>query len=683
MRKLTRLAGALLLTLAAAPAAWAQEPSEQDLQARREIRERILRKVDERLASEVKRIHDEVARLLDEELGLAQGKGETPIPATAAADAEARRERIRKHMESVRRAIDGTHPGEVRERLEEAHKAAEELRRQAAARAHEAAARAHEEAAAAKRGAEAKTGHEVPPAGAATKPAGKSPWLGVQLGQPEAESDEDEAAGVPIAALVPGGPAAQAGLKEGDVIVKIGTQAVKDAPALIEAVTSHKVGAKVQVTFQRGDQERTLTVTLGARPSPLDEASDEPADEDADEEAEEHPAEKPAAVAPPAEHPAGASPHHRTAGGGQVLISFDDAKAGTLPDAVACFVTGRGPAGQWEIKADPSAPSAPNVLAQTSTDDTDYRFPVLVCKDHVFADIDLAVKFKAVSGKVDQAAGLVFRLRDANNYYVVRANSLENNLRLYKVEDGRRRQFAGADFEVKSGVWHDLRVSVKGDRFEVWLDGTSRIKAQDGTFDKGLCGLWTKADSVTYFDDIKIGYSSPTPGAAAAAAPAEKPAPKAPAVAKQPDADEDEDAEEAMEEEEEESGDEPSAELHDAFDAALKLHTEKKFKEAIAGFKQVVAGAKGSSLGVTAEYNVACGYALLGKKDEAFSWLERAVDHGFIRAAEIRTDEDFAGIRNDPRFEQILKKAEGARSRFFNEPEDEDTDEPETQEKHK
>src|SRR5215471_14706803 len=153
----------------------------------------------------------------------------------------------------------------------------------------------------------------------------------------------------------------------------------------------------------------------------------------------------------------------------------------------------------------PYAPSKPNVVAQTSTDKTDYRFPLLIADDGSFQDLDLRVKFKAVSGEVDRAGGLVFRLKDANNYYIVRANALEDNYRLYHVIEGKRRQFAGANFKVTSGEWHELRVECVGNKIICYYDGAKKIEATDDTFkDGGKIGLWTKADSVTYFDDLKV-----------------------------------------------------------------------------------------------------------------------------------------------------------------------------------
>jgi hypothetical protein len=166
--------------------------------------------------------------------------------------------------------------------------------------------------------------------------------------------------------------------------------------------------------------------------------------------------------------------------------------------------TGQGSEGKWVVMADATAPSKPNVVAQTSTEKTDYRFPLLISDEESFKDLELSVKFKAVGGEVDRAAGLVFRLKDANNYYIVRANALEDNYRLYHVINGSRRQFAGANFKVTSGEWHELKVECAGNKIICYYDGVKKIEAKDDTFkETGKIGLWTKADSVTYFDDLK------------------------------------------------------------------------------------------------------------------------------------------------------------------------------------
>lgn len=192
------------------------------------------------------------------------------------------------------------------------------------------------------------------------------------------------------------------------------------------------------------------------------------------------------------------------AAGQQLVYSFDSDSAGRLPQKFHSALTGSGVESKWVVMADPTAPSRPNVIAQTSTDKTDYRFPLLIADEGSFRDLDLSVQFKAVSGGIDRAGGLVFRLRDPNNYYIVRANALENNYRLYHVVNGRRSQFAGANLKVTSGEWHALRLEVVGNKITCYYDGKKKIEATDDTFkDAGKIGLWTKADSVTYFDDLK------------------------------------------------------------------------------------------------------------------------------------------------------------------------------------
>ncbi len=214
------------------------------------------------------------------------------------------------------------------------------------------------------------------------------------------------------------------------------------------------------------------------------------------EEGEEGPA-TPAAVA--AEKPAPQQP-----AGKQFVYNFDSDTPGQLPTKFHGAKTGGGAQEKWVVSTDPTAPSKPNVVTQTSTDQTDYRFPLLISDEGSFQDLDLSVKFKAVSGNIDRAGGLVFRLKDPNNYYIVRANALENNYRLYHVVNGRRSQFAGANFKVTSGEWHELRVEAAGNKITCYYDGNKKIEATDDTFrDAGKMGLWTKADSVTSFDDLK------------------------------------------------------------------------------------------------------------------------------------------------------------------------------------
>jgi hypothetical protein len=194
-------------------------------------------------------------------------------------------------------------------------------------------------------------------------------------------------------------------------------------------------------------------------------------------------------------------------------FAFDDQKAGEPPKGMTCALTGKGRPGSWKVLADKTAPSAPNVLAQTDDDSTGYRFPVCVAVAPSAVDVDLSVRFKPVAGSGDQAAGLVWRYRDADNYYIVRANALENNVVLYKVESGRRTDLPlkgegrtyGKRATVPSGAWSTLAVNVRQSRFEVLFNGAKLYVVEDSTFTgPGRVGVWTKADSVTYFDDLNV-----------------------------------------------------------------------------------------------------------------------------------------------------------------------------------
>ena len=196
-------------------------------------------------------------------------------------------------------------------------------------------------------------------------------------------------------------------------------------------------------------------------------------------------------------------------------INFDSASPGSLPSGWASAMTHSGGAPQWEALKDDTAPSKPNVLAQTSNDRTSGRFPLAVLEKSNFKDGELRVRFKPVSGQVDQAAGLVWRYRDENNYYIVRANAREDNVVLYKVEGGKRTSLApkgtpantyGVKHKVPSQTWSTLGVTFHGNLFTVFFDGQKLFEVEDSTFTgAGKVGLWTKADSVTYFDDFEFG----------------------------------------------------------------------------------------------------------------------------------------------------------------------------------
>ena|SRR5439155_5295345 len=185
-------------------------------------------------------------------------------------------------------------------------------------------------------------------------------------------------------------------------------------------------------------------------------------------------------------------------------FNFDADAVDKPPAGFTSYASGGGPAGKWIVKDMADAPSGKHVVKQTDGDSTDYRFPILIADKGEYGDLDVSVKGKAISGKVDQGIGLVFRFRDPKGYYVVRANALENNFRLYRMVDGRRLQFAGANLTVTSNQWHTLQVVAKGDHIVCYFDGKQLIDAHDNTYTTGKVGLWTKADSVIAFDDLTV-----------------------------------------------------------------------------------------------------------------------------------------------------------------------------------
>src|SRR6478609_7095219 len=234
----------------------------------------------------------------------------------------------------------------------------------------------------------------------------------------------------------------------------------------------------------RDKQQTEGSKAVASTPSPTQQSEGTP---DADDVGEgEEGSAAPAAIASEQQAP-------RQIAGKQFVYNFDTDALGQLPSGFHSATTGTGTQEKWTVAADTTAPSKSNVVTQTSTDQTDYRFPLLISDEASFQDLDLSVKFKAVSGNIDRAGGLVFRLKDPNNY------------RLYHVVNGRRSQFAGANLKVTSGEWHELRVEVVGNKITCYYDGSQKIEAADETFkEAGKVGVWTKADSVTSFDDLRV-----------------------------------------------------------------------------------------------------------------------------------------------------------------------------------
>ena len=191
-------------------------------------------------------------------------------------------------------------------------------------------------------------------------------------------------------------------------------------------------------------------------------------------------------------------------------IDFTSDAVGQPPQG---FVFGHtaavGRSGHWVVASD----AGNHVLAQTDADSTRARFALAVLPNVAATDVDLSVRIRPISGMVDQAGGLVWRYQDQDNYYLVRANALEDNVVLYKVEGGKRTDLPlrdegrtyGKKVDVPAGTWSLLRVVAAGHVFEVYFNGAKLYEVEDATFAQpGAVGLWTKADSVTHFDDLTV-----------------------------------------------------------------------------------------------------------------------------------------------------------------------------------
>jgi hypothetical protein len=189
---------------------------------------------------------------------------------------------------------------------------------------------------------------------------------------------------------------------------------------------------------------------------------------------------------------------------GAAMTAIDRMTPGSPPAGFSFARTGRGKEGEWIVTTDRTAAGG-QAIEQTSTDRADYRFPLAIHESLSAANVDVEIRFKAVAGKTDQAAGIAVRLTDADNYYVARANALEDNVRFYRVVDGRREQLDGVNLKVTPNEWHRLGLRAEGNRFTVCYDGKPLFTATDATFaEAGGVALWTKSDSVTRFDQLSI-----------------------------------------------------------------------------------------------------------------------------------------------------------------------------------
>jgi hypothetical protein len=185
-------------------------------------------------------------------------------------------------------------------------------------------------------------------------------------------------------------------------------------------------------------------------------------------------------------------------------VTFEKAASGSAPGDFDFWRTGEGGPGRWAVVEDETA-QAGLVLEQTSTEPTDYRFPLAIYKPFSGDNVEVQTHFKPVAGRVDRAGGIAVRLMTPGDYYVVRANALENNVRFYRVIKDKREQLAGFNTKVTTNEWHTLGLRAEGDRFTISFDGKQLFTATDETFkEPGKVALWTKADSVTRFDRLEI-----------------------------------------------------------------------------------------------------------------------------------------------------------------------------------
>jgi len=192
----------------------------------------------------------------------------------------------------------------------------------------------------------------------------------------------------------------------------------------------------------------------------------------------------------------------------ETTFTFNNDDLGNVPSGWSNYVTGKGKLGLWQVLDD----NDNKVLAQTSKENFGYHFDVIVNEQLIYKDLEFTLKFKGVEGNEDQGGGPVWRYQDANNYYVARANPLENNYRVYKVLDGKRKMLKSIDIYVTTGQWTIVKIIMKGNNIECYLDEGLQLSTTDNSFpNAGKIGLWTKADAVTYFDDLKItALTSPT-----------------------------------------------------------------------------------------------------------------------------------------------------------------------------
>jgi len=198
-------------------------------------------------------------------------------------------------------------------------------------------------------------------------------------------------------------------------------------------------------------------------------------------------------------------------GGRYEVWTFDKDKAGSVPRGwKAAETAGQGKAATWQVIADESAPSHPQAVAITANENRGRTYSLLVAEGTKYKDLQIRVMVKADAGEEDQGGGPIWRAKDADNYYIARWNPLENNVRVYFVKDGQRKQLGSADVKANPRTWHEITISHSKTKIVASLDGKQMIELEDSTFtEAGKVGLWVKADGKTAFDNLWIAKLSP------------------------------------------------------------------------------------------------------------------------------------------------------------------------------
>ena len=190
-----------------------------------------------------------------------------------------------------------------------------------------------------------------------------------------------------------------------------------------------------------------------------------------------------------------------------LVWNFDREQPGTLPSefSIGTLFDGR-PAGDWQVLAADRAKSPPYVLAQLMAKGAEHAYKVVLSKDVIVSNLDLEVSFLPIQGNADMGGGLIWRATDDRNYYLARANPLEQNIREYRVVKGIRHLLQNFDQTISVKQWHTLRVTHQDCRVNIFYDDKQVIDLCDKTFHEGMIGLWTKSDAITYFDDLRLQH---------------------------------------------------------------------------------------------------------------------------------------------------------------------------------